>query len=415
MVKHNETLQPLAIEPRYSDFSVKYLVDETLREGVERCVFATPDEDKRELLQAMLAGGLREFVMGCGPERLDLLVHSLRLQERGEIPEDARFVHIVLLNCWDVAYENFKRIPRELIGRITFSFGMIDLANKTTRFEEVVDRFVRLGAKSLKASILNNFSDGVGEEEYAKICEQIDRCVALGIPVVRINDSLGKLFPDATAALCSNLVADYPDLTFCLHAHNDRGLALANTLVSIQHGFTMVEASVGGLGNRSGITDMTALVKACMERNIQLGHVPLDLDKLIKAAHLAEEAYMAFPSAYRPVSGKLIDCVNFGVLNIPDYLKAPGARDYFISYPGMHPDTVKGLLRKANFSEGQLEDALLIQRVTAALTERMERIHAVKNLEYRDLIKKMDRLYSATKLSANDLHAIVEQCMEAAA
>ena len=95
MKPQKRVLEPRTAEPRYSNFSVKYLVDETLREGVERCVFATPDGDKSQLLQAMLAGGLREFVMGCGPERLDLLVESLQAQDRGEIPQDARFVHIL--------------------------------------------------------------------------------------------------------------------------------------------------------------------------------------------------------------------------------------------------------------------------------------------------------------------------------
>ena len=104
----------------------------------------------------------------------------------------------------------------------------------------MVEQFVALGAEHLKVSILNNFSREVDAEQYDGICAQIERAARLGVGVIRINDSVGKLYPETTAVLCRQLVSDFPDITFALHCHNDRGLALENQLTSIYHGFQIV-------------------------------------------------------------------------------------------------------------------------------------------------------------------------------
>ena len=52
---------------RYCDYSVPHLVDETLREGIERTAFPITVEAKVAILKSMVAAGLRDFVVGCGP------------------------------------------------------------------------------------------------------------------------------------------------------------------------------------------------------------------------------------------------------------------------------------------------------------------------------------------------------------
>ena len=45
-----------------------------------------------------------------------------------------------------------------------------------------------------------------------------------------------------------------------IHFHDDRGFALANTLEAIRHGVRYVNTTLLGIGDRSGITSMTALI-----------------------------------------------------------------------------------------------------------------------------------------------------------
>lgn len=245
----NTASQPV-VKPRYHDFSVPYLVDETFREGVERCMLTVEVEALYRLFLELVESGVREFVIGCGPEEPALYRTVCANKDDGALPAEVRPIFLVLLNCWDATYANFKQMPRHWVEDTVFSFGMITHKKEERLFERVVNQFVDLGARHLKASVLNNFTRGVDEQKYADICEQIDWATSLGIGTIRINDSVGKLYPEVTAELCERLVADYPGVTFCLHCHNDRALALANQLTSIYHGFTMVEGSLCGYGNR---------------------------------------------------------------------------------------------------------------------------------------------------------------------
>lgn len=85
--------------------------------------------------------------------------------------------------------------------------------------------------------------------------------------------------------MSANLVYDYPNLNFCLHAHNDRGLGLQNALISIYNGFNMIEGAVAGYGNRSGLPAIETLVRIFSEKNITIKNTNLDLEKLKESSH----------------------------------------------------------------------------------------------------------------------------------
>lgn len=288
--------------PRFSNFRVKYLVDESLREGLERCMFPVRVDDLYRLFEAQVGAGIRETIIGSGPEEPDLFRRVCENQDKGKLPDDIRPVFLVLLNCWDATYANFKKLPRPWVERAIYSFGMIPHKKDEGLFEKVFDKFEKLGAVHVKSSILNNFEHGINDDKYAEMKWQLDWVYSMGIRTVRINDSVGKLFPEDTATLCRRLVRDYPGVTFCLHCHNDRDLALANQLTSIYYGFDMIEGSLCGYGNRSGITPLEILASVCRSKNIELGNVPIDTKKLCQNAVLAEEIFMAVPNVYRPVS-----------------------------------------------------------------------------------------------------------------
>ncbi|MGZ0785995.1 pyruvate carboxyltransferase [Pseudomonas saponiphila] len=331
---------------RYRDFSVPYLVDETLREGIERTAFPITVDAKLSILKSMVEAGLREFVVGCGPEEPLVWDRLHRARQAGELPADTQATFIVLLNCWETALAYFKARAhrREWIADTVFSFGMITYKQNDREFERAIQAFRDIGAVKFKASVLNNFRNGVCEQRYAEICRQIDWAVNLGVEIIRINDSVGSLQPHVTRWLCSKLVADYPRLVFCLHAHNDNGLALANTMQAIQCGFQMVEGALAGFGNRSGIAPLEQVVKLCRDNNIKLGAHPLELDKLIEAARYCEEKFLQLPGIYRPVSGKFETLSNYGVLNIPDFLETQDEKAYFVNYVGLHPQTIRQAL-----------------------------------------------------------------------
>ncbi len=87
---------------------------------------------------------------------------------------------------------------------------------------------------------------------YDPLVEYVDR---LGMP-----DTVGVANPAIVAARVQALRERYPHTPLELHFHDDRGLALINTLEAVLAGAQFVDTTLLGIGERSGITSMTALL-----------------------------------------------------------------------------------------------------------------------------------------------------------
>jgi len=375
--------------------AIPFVVDETLREGVERSPFPVSLSAKCALLKKTVHAGIREFIVGCGAEVPVVWEQVWKMKDSGELPSDVEPTFIVLLNCWEAAYENFKlpSYPRHWIEGTTFSFGMITYKESEATFDRAVAAFEGLGARDFKASVLNNFRKGFSEGRYAEIVRQIDWALRRGVNVIRINDSVGALTPRITTELASRLVSQYPGRTFCLHAHNDNGLALANTLAAIEAGFQMVEGSLAGFGNRSGIAPLEQVVNLCVQHGIAIGRHPIDLKKLVAAARAAEEVFLAVPNVYRPVGGLFETVSNFGILNVPDFLETGDDNEYFVNYAGLHPTTIRRALERHAPDVANTVNDDELWAVVEALRAEMEKTFDHSVQEYRQLIGRMLDFY----------------------
>ena len=87
---------------------------------------------------------------------------------------------------------------------------------------------------------------------YDEILPLVDR---FGTP-----DSVGVATPTIVRQRLMALRQRYPDMNFEGHFHDDRGFALSNALEAIQHGMRYVQTTLLGVGERSGVTSMTALL-----------------------------------------------------------------------------------------------------------------------------------------------------------
>jgi D-citramalate synthase len=65
-------------------------------------------------------------------------------------------------------------------------------------------------------------------------------------------DTLGLLCPSQVEELVSLVLARYPQRRFDFHAHNDYGLATADTLAAVRAGIRGVHCTVNGMGERAG-------------------------------------------------------------------------------------------------------------------------------------------------------------------
>lgn len=77
----------------------------------------------------------------------------------------------------------------------------------------------------------------------------------LGLP-----DTVGVATPLTVNQRVSALRQRYPQLDFEGHFHDDRGFALINSLEALRSGMRFIDTTILGIGERSGITSLTALL-----------------------------------------------------------------------------------------------------------------------------------------------------------
>ena len=87
---------------------------------------------------------------------------------------------------------------------------------------------------------------------YDEVVPYVDR---LGMP-----DTVGVATPDLVGQRVRAFRERYPDTPLEVHFHDDRGFALVNALTAVRAGAQFVDTTVLGIGERSGITSMTALL-----------------------------------------------------------------------------------------------------------------------------------------------------------
>lgn len=87
---------------------------------------------------------------------------------------------------------------------------------------------------------------------YDEVAPYVDR---LGTP-----DTVGVATPNTVRRRLNALRERYPNMEFEGHFHDDRGFSLINALDAVKGGMRYMQTSLLGVGERSGITSMTALL-----------------------------------------------------------------------------------------------------------------------------------------------------------
>jgi len=122
-----------------------------------------------------------------------------------------------------------------------------------------------------------------------------------GAARLRIADTVGVATPENVSRLIYTLQEQVPDMPYEFHAHNDCGLATANTLAAIQAGADAVSCTVCGVGERAG--------NASLEQIAASSHLLLEQKtsiNLTKLPYLCEKVSAIFNvlvSPHTPVIG----------------------------------------------------------------------------------------------------------------
>lgn len=123
------------------------------------------------------------------------------------------------------------------------------------------------------------------------IIEQAKIFVDCGVDYINLADSAGYMLPEDVKKRIASLKAAI-NTPIGFHAHNNLGMALANSLMAIEEGAEYIDASCRGLGAGAGNTQLEVLAAILDRKGIRTG---LDLYGIMDLAEKIVEPIMLRP------------------------------------------------------------------------------------------------------------------------
>lgn len=127
--------------------------------------------------------------------------------------------------------------------------------------------------------------------EPEKILEQARIFEAAGADYVNLADSAGHLITDEVRQRVS-LLAEKLGIPVGFHAHNNLGLAVANSMAAVEEGASYIDGSLRGLGAGAGNTQLEVLQAVLQRSGWESG---ADLQRLSETAKKGAAPIMHYP------------------------------------------------------------------------------------------------------------------------
>ena len=130
-----------------------------------------------------------------------------------------------------------------------------------------------------------------------------------GADRARVVDTLGCASPNGMAFLVKEIGKEL-EIPVEVHCHNDLGLALANSLASIEAGASTVSTSVNGLGERAGITMTEEIIPVL---HMFYGTSIFEMNQLTSLSDLVQSISGIRMPPHKPLTGDNVTAHSSGI------------------------------------------------------------------------------------------------------
>lgn len=267
------------------------------RDGLQNEKIVLPLEQKVELIDRVSAAGAKIIEIGS-------FVNPKAVPQMAETDEVARCIKRFPGVEYRVLVFNLRGLERaEASGltkaKLTVSVSRThSLRNVGKTPEEAVAAFADCAnyaaAKGITLSGAIPTAFGCpfeGKIPLEQVLALTARFLEIGIRELSLSDTTGMANPQQVFEYCSMVRKNYPDVTWNLHFHNTRGMALANVVAGMLAGVDRFDSGFAGLGgcpfvpNATGNMASEDVIHMCHEMGIDTGY---DLDEMISIARYAQ-------------------------------------------------------------------------------------------------------------------------------
>lgn len=169
----------------------------------------------------------------------------------------------------------------------SWDFHVTEIINATLQenLEMIYDTVSYLKEKGKEVVFdAEHFFDGYkNNAEYAM--KTLDSAVQAGADCLCLCDTNGGTFPDEIYEITKKAVERF-DVPVGIHAHNDCGMAAANTVMAVKAGATHVQGTMTGFGERCGNTNLSTVIP---DLQLKCGFKCIPDENMSKLTHIARE------------------------------------------------------------------------------------------------------------------------------
>ncbi|MCZ7416339.1 MULTISPECIES: citramalate synthase [unclassified Streptomyces] len=181
----------------------------------------------------------------------------------------------------------------------------VELALRTTleeNLEMVADTVAYLRERGCRVFVdCEHFFDGYqANPQYAK--RVVRAAHEAGADVVVLCDTNGGMLPAQVQAVVRTVAAD-TGARLGIHAQDDTGCAVANTLAAVDGGATHVQCTANGYGERVGNANLFPVVAALQLKYGRTVVPPEALPEMTRISHAIAEVVNLTPSTHEPYVG----------------------------------------------------------------------------------------------------------------